>query len=46
MVYCEGFKGVLKNIKENHTLAFVGAGDINLLAEKLVKLENSTKWRM
>ena len=37
VIYCENFKSVLKNIRTNHALAFVGAGDINQVAEKLVK---------
>lgn len=37
VIYCENYKSVLKNIKPNHTLAFVGAGDINLVAEKTIK---------
>ena len=37
VIYCENFKSVLKNIRPNHALAFVGAGDINQVAEKLVK---------
>lgn len=39
--YCDNFKSVLKNVKPAHVLAFVGAGNINLIAEKLIK--NSTK---
>ena len=42
VIYCENFKSVFKNLLPNHTLAFVGAGDINLIADKLVKCKNST----
>lgn len=41
--YCDNFKSLKKAIKPNCVLAFVGAGDINLVAEKIVKLKNSTK---
>ena len=37
VVYCDNIKEILKNLKSNSAIAFVGAGDINLVAEKLVK---------
>ena len=36
-IYCENYKSVLKNLKINHAYAFVGAGDINLVADKIIK---------
>ena len=42
VVYCESYKSIVKNLKQNCTLAFVGAGDINLLAERLVGSKKST----
>lgn len=35
--YCASYKSVLKNLKSAQAVAFVGAGDINLVAEKLIK---------
>ena len=35
--YCENVKSISKCLKPNYSIAFVGAGDINLVAEKLVK---------
>lgn len=37
VIYCENYKSIIKFLKPNHTLAFVGAGDVNMLAEKLIK---------
>lgn len=34
-VYCENYRSLFKNIKQNDAIAFVGAGDINLLAQRL-----------
>ena len=36
-VYCDSYKSVVKNLKPNCAYAFVGAGDINKIAEKLVQ---------
>ena len=36
--YCDNFKSILKNLKADCSIAFVGAGDINLVAESIVKL--------
>ncbi len=35
--YCDNLKTILKNLKPNYSIAFVGAGDINLIAEQVVK---------
>ncbi|MBR4999109.1 MAG: UDP-N-acetylmuramate--L-alanine ligase, partial [Clostridia bacterium] len=36
--YCESLKSVLKSIKPTCVLAFVGAGNINLVAQNIVKI--------
>ncbi|MBO5954392.1 MAG: hypothetical protein J6Q13_00305 [Clostridia bacterium] len=38
--YCESGKALLKKLETNSALAFVGAGDINLIAEAIVKQKN------
>lgn len=40
VVYCDNEKELIKHIKAYNTCAFVGAGNINLVAEKLVKYGN------
>ncbi len=35
--YCASYKSILKRIKNTSAIAFVGAGNINLVAEKIVK---------
>lgn len=35
--YCASVKGVMKQIKNVNAVAFVGAGDINLVAQKIVE---------
>ena len=35
--YCENKKNLLKLLQENNSIAFVGAGDINLIAERIIK---------
>lgn len=35
--YSASFRGLIKSLKEVNSYAFVGAGDINLIAEKLIK---------
>ena len=34
--YCENIKTLKKELKENYYIAFVGAGDINLVAEQII----------
>ena len=34
--YCASYRSVLKHLKQNDAVAFVGAGNINLVAEKIV----------
>jgi len=36
-LYVDNFKNLVKNLKNDCSLAFVGAGDINLVAERLIK---------
>ncbi len=36
--YCSNSKSLAKLLKPDHSLAFVGAGDINLVAEELVEI--------
>lgn len=35
--YCASYSSLVKNINKNQATAFVGAGDINKLAQKFVK---------
>lgn len=36
VIYCDNEKSLLKNVKRNCSIAFVGAGDINKVAEEII----------
>jgi hypothetical protein len=36
-IYCDNEKLLFKNLQKDKVIAFIGAGDINLVAEKLVR---------
>ena len=46
VVYCENLKEVVKQLNQNTPIAFVGAGDINLIAEQIVGLDKTKKVKL